>query len=69
MLRYFVGEPHADPDCKALGEEDRAALRAAGLSNEDIFDLAETAAFYNMSNRMASATDMIPNPEYHKANR
>jgi len=31
--------------------------------------LAETAAFFNMSNRMASATDMIPNPEYHKANR
>ena len=44
-------------------------LRAIGLSNEDIFDLAETAAFFNMSNRMAAATDMIPNPEYHKLNR
>ena len=52
-----------------IGEADRAALRAVGLSNEDIFDLAETAAFFNMSNRMASATDMMPNPEYHKANR
>jgi len=52
-----------------VGEEDRAALRAVGLSNEDIFDLAETAAFFNMSNRMASATDMMPNPEYHKLNR
>ena len=52
-----------------VGEEDRAALRAVGLNNEDIFDLAETAAFFNMSNRMAAATDMIPNPEYHKLNR
>ena len=52
-----------------VGDEDRAALRAVGLSNEDIFDLAETAAFFNMSNRMASATDMMPNPEYHKLNR
>jgi uncharacterized peroxidase-related enzyme len=52
-----------------VGEEDRAALRDVGLGNEDIFDLAETAAFFNMSNRMASATDMMPNPEYHKLNR
>jgi uncharacterized peroxidase-related enzyme len=52
-----------------VGEEDRAALREVGLSNEDIFDLAESAAFFNMSNRMASATDMMPNPEYHKLNR
>jgi uncharacterized peroxidase-related enzyme len=52
-----------------VGEADRAALRTVGFSNEDIFDLAETAAFFNMSNRMAAATDMIPNPEYHKLNR
>jgi uncharacterized peroxidase-related enzyme len=52
-----------------VDETDRAALRAVGLSNEDIFDLAETAAFFNMSNRMASATDMMPNREYHKLDR
>ena len=46
-------------------EPDRDALRVAGLGNEDIFDLAETVAFFNLSNRMASATDMIPNREYH----
>lgn len=50
-------------------DEDRAALRKAGLSNEDIFDLAETVAFFNLSNRMASATDMMPNREYHRATR
>ncbi|MYN14659.1 peroxidase-related enzyme [Pusillimonas sp. TS35] len=50
-------------------EADREALRAVGLNNEDIFDLADTVGFFNMSNRMAIATDMIPNPEYHGMNR
>lgn len=50
-------------------EEDREYLRAVGLSNEDIFDLADTVAFYNMSNRMAIGTDMIPNREYHGMSR
>jgi uncharacterized peroxidase-related enzyme len=50
-------------------DADRDALRAAGLSNEDSFDLAETVAFFNLSNRMASATDMMPNREYHHAAR
>jgi alkylhydroperoxidase family enzyme len=40
-----------------------------GLSEPDIFDLSETVAFFNLSNRMASATDMMPNREYHKAAR
>ncbi len=48
-----------------VNEADRDALRAHGLTNEDIFDLSETTAFFNLSNRMASATDMMPNPEYH----
>lgn len=50
-------------------DADCDALRAAGLPNEDIFDLAETVAFFNLSNRMASATDMMPNREYHRAVR
>jgi uncharacterized peroxidase-related enzyme len=49
-----------------VDDTDRDGLRAVGLSNEDIFDLAETAAFFNLSNRMASATDMMPNREYHR---
>jgi len=52
-----------------IDDTDRAALRDHGLSNEDVFDLAETIAFFNLSNRMASATDMMPNREYHKADR
>lgn len=52
-----------------VGEEDRAALRAVGLGDEDIFDLSETVAFFNLSNRMASGVDMMPNREYHKLDR
>lgn len=46
-------------------ESDRAALREAGFSNRDIWDIASTAAFFNMSNRVAAAIDMRPNDEYH----
>ncbi|MEZ5750589.1 MAG: peroxidase-related enzyme [Paracoccaceae bacterium] len=46
-------------------ESDRQALRDVGFSDRDIFDIASTAAFFNMSNRVASATGQEPNPEYH----
>ena len=49
----------------AVEEYDRAALRKVGFSDRDIWDIAATAAFYNMSNRLAAATDMRPNREYH----
>ncbi|MDE2517742.1 MAG: peroxidase-related enzyme [Rhodospirillales bacterium] len=52
-----------------IEDADRAALRDVGLSAEDLFDLAETVAFFNLSNRMASATDMMPNAEYHGMQR
>ncbi|WP_244491434.1 peroxidase-related enzyme [Bosea sp. Root381] len=52
-----------------VGEDDRAGLRAAGFSERDIWDVAAVAAFYNMSNRMASAVDMRPNAEYHRQAR
>jgi len=50
-------------------EADRQKLRDAGWSDYDIWDIAATAGFFNMSNRMASAIDMQPNPEYHAQNR
>ncbi|MBM3555502.1 MAG: peroxidase-related enzyme [Alphaproteobacteria bacterium] len=48
-----------------MGEADRAGLRQAGFSDRDIWDIAATAAFFNMTNRIAAAVDMMPNPEYH----
>jgi uncharacterized peroxidase-related enzyme len=52
-----------------IEDPDRAALRAVGFSEEEIWDIGETAAFYNFSNRMAFTTDMMPNREYHKLDR
>jgi uncharacterized peroxidase-related enzyme len=52
-----------------INEADRAALRAEGFSDADIFDITDTAAFFNYTNRMAHGLDMMPNPEYHKMNR
>ena len=46
-------------------EEDRARLRRAGFGDRDIWDIASVAAFYNMTNRIASAIDMRPNSIYH----
>lgn len=46
-------------------EADRSALRAAGFSDRDIWDIAATAGFFAMTNRVASATDMRPNDDYH----
>lgn len=50
-------------------DEDREALRRAGFSDRDIWDIAATASFFNMSNRMAAATDMQPNDDYHATAR
>ena len=48
-----------------IDEADRQGLRDVGFSERDIWDIAATAAFFNMSNRVAAATEMQPNPEYH----
>jgi uncharacterized peroxidase-related enzyme len=53
----------------AIDEPDREALRQAGFSARDIWDIAAVAGFFNMSNRVASATDMRPNPVYHSQSR
>jgi uncharacterized peroxidase-related enzyme len=49
----------------AIEEPDREALRQVGFSARDIWDIAAVAGFFNMSNRVASATDMRPNSVYH----
>ena len=53
----------------AMEEADREALRQAGFNERDIWDIAAVTGFYNMSNRVASATDMRPNSVYHKQAR
>ena len=50
-------------------EEHVQTLRDAGLSDRAIWDLSNLIGFYNMSNRVAIASDMQPNPEYHNQSR
>jgi uncharacterized peroxidase-related enzyme len=49
----------------AIEEADREALRRAAFSDRDIWDISAVVGFFNMSNRVASATDMRPNDIYH----
>jgi len=56
-------------DSASVTEADREALRAHSLSDADIWGVAEVAAFFNMTNRLASAVGMVPNPEYHAQGR
>ncbi|MFD1342813.1 peroxidase-related enzyme [Litorisediminicola beolgyonensis] len=48
-----------------VSEADRQGLRDEGLTDRDIWDVINVAAFFNMTNRVASATDMRPNDAYH----
>jgi uncharacterized peroxidase-related enzyme len=66
MLDFAVKLTHTP---WSVEEEDRARLRDAGFSDRDIWDISAVAAFFNMSNRLASATDMRPNQEYHRQAR
>lgn len=50
-------------------DSDRNKLRQENFSDEEILEIAEVTGFFNMSNRIALATDMRPNNEYHKMNR
>ena len=52
-----------------IEEGDRERLRRAGFTDRDIWDISAVAGFFNMSNRVASATDMRPNPIYHSQAR
>jgi len=52
-----------------LTEHDRQAARAAGLTDEDLWDIAAITAFFAMSNRLASATGMRPNEEFYLMGR
>ena len=50
-------------------ENDRERLRRAGFTERDIWDISAVVGFFNMSNRVAAATDMRPNAVYHKQAR
>jgi uncharacterized peroxidase-related enzyme len=51
------------------GDAERRALRRAGFNDRAIWDLCAVIGFFNMTNRLATGTDMMPNEEYHSRSR
>ena len=52
-----------------INDLDRAELLRVGFSEKDIFDICDTTAFFNYTNRVAHGLDIMPNAEYHSQNR
>ncbi|PUE17467.1 peroxidase-related enzyme [Limnohabitans sp. MMS-10A-178] len=52
-----------------IEDGDFAPLHAHGLNDEDIWDIAAITAFFGLSNRMASFSNMMPNPEFYLMGR
>ncbi|ATG44605.1 peroxidase-related enzyme [Phaeobacter sp. BS52] len=66
MLDFAVKVTKASAE---IEETDRQTLRDHGFSDRDIWDIANVTGFFNMSNRVASATGMVPNDAYHAQHR
>jgi len=54
---------------RRLTREDLQSLLDVGLTLEEAWDVAEIAAMYNFTNRMAMATNMLPNEEFTASGR
>jgi uncharacterized peroxidase-related enzyme len=52
-----------------VNDDDFTALHAHGFNDEDIWDMASITAFFGMSNRIASFSNMMPNPEFYLLGR
>jgi uncharacterized peroxidase-related enzyme len=50
-------------------KDDIERLQSHGLTLDEVWDVAEIAAMYNFTNRMAMATGQMPNREYHGQHR
>lgn len=66
MLDYAM---KVSRDAANLSDRDRQTARQSGLTEEDLWDIASIAAFFAMSNRLASATEMKPNAEFYSMGR
>jgi uncharacterized peroxidase-related enzyme len=52
-----------------IDDADFEPLHAHGFSDEDAWDIAAITAFFGLSNRMASFSNMQPNPEFYLMGR
>ncbi|MBN9580876.1 MAG: peroxidase-related enzyme [Afipia sp.] len=56
-------------EAQKTSPQDFDVLHGHGFSDDDIWDIAAIAAFFALSNRMASVTDMRPNDEFYMMGR
>ena len=56
-------------DPSEISESDRINLREVGYTDRDIWDISAIVGLFNMTNRLASATEMEPNDNYHNIAR
>ncbi|MGH3442484.1 MAG: peroxidase-related enzyme [Nitriliruptorales bacterium] len=66
MLEYAVKVATRPRECSRQDIDDLVAL---GFTQEDVWDIAEIAALFSSTNRMAMAAGMLPNEEYHRGAR
>ena len=66
-LLCFAKKLTRDPS--EIGEQERKKLRDVGYTDRDIWDISAIVGFFNMTNRLASATEMEPNNNYHNTAR
>jgi uncharacterized peroxidase-related enzyme len=52
-----------------VGDADLAALAEHGFDAEDAWDIAAVTALFGLSNRLASVTGLMPNPEFYLMGR
>jgi uncharacterized peroxidase-related enzyme len=62
LLDFAVKLTKTPEEC---GQSDLARLREAGFTDEDILHIIEVTAIFNYNVRLATATGLFPNPEYH----
>jgi uncharacterized peroxidase-related enzyme len=56
-------------DSGSVEAEDIEAMRAAGFSDDEIWDIGAISAFFGMSNRLAAVTGMRANDEFYLLGR
>ncbi|MDC1133365.1 peroxidase-related enzyme [Alphaproteobacteria bacterium] len=66
-LLEFTKKLTRDPS--EIKENDRSGLREVGYTDRDIWDISVIIGLFNMTNRLASATEMEPNENYHNLAR
>lgn len=59
----------AGPESHSIDAAEIEAVKAAGFSDEDVWDITAITAFYGLSNRMANVTGMMPNEEFYSMGR